>query len=238
MKLKTKLLIAGAIVLTSSGGATTTWYVQTQKSKSIHLNSLITNLDLGIIDQDELNNKNELTRIITNLNTNSKIDFNKLDFHIQDNKIIVKPNKDGQKDYKGEVEFIFQISKELSNVINVTNLGIINRSDKTNQNLLLNLIKEKNPGLDINKIQLDIQQNKVIVKPKTGDKTYKGVVELVFKVTQDLTTLITITDLDAIVQDDLQRNKLIEIIKSKNPNIEIDFSKLDLIKKFPILDTI
>ncbi|MBY7704186.1 hypothetical protein JIY74_28485 [Vibrio harveyi] len=114
-------------------------------------------------------------------------------------------------------------------MINVTNLGIINRSDKTNQNLLLNLIKEKNPGLDINKIQLDIQQNKVIVKPKTGDKTYKGVVELVFKVTQDLTTLITITDLDAIVQDDLQPNKLIEIIKSKNPNIEIDFSKLDLI---------
>ncbi|AJM71640.1 BspA family leucine-rich repeat surface protein [Mycoplasma yeatsii] len=228
MKLKAKLIITGAVALASSGAATTTWYVYTQKSKSVHLNSLLTNLDLGIIDQDELNNKNELTRIIANLNTNSKIDFNKLDFNIQDNKIIVKPNKDGQKDYKGEVELIFQLSKELGSVINVTNLGRINRSDKTNRNLLLNLIKEKNPSLDTDKIQLEIQQNKVIVKPKAGDKTYKGEVEITFSLSASLSSVINVRNLGIINESDKSdKNLLLNLIKQKNPRLDTD--KVELV---------
>ncbi|EOA06934.1 Hypothetical protein, predicted transmembrane protein, DUF285 family [Mycoplasma yeatsii 13926] len=119
--------------------------------------------------------------------------------------------------------------KYLSTLINKKDLGAINESDKNIQNLL-KLIKQKNPSLDINKVELEIKENKVIVKPKTGEKSYKGQVEITFwLVNIDLTNLIKETDLGTINETDLDdANKLIELIRQKNPSINIDFSKLDL----------
>ncbi|MDQ0567385.1 BspA family leucine-rich repeat surface protein [Mycoplasma yeatsii] len=119
--------------------------------------------------------------------------------------------------------------KYLSTLINKKDLGPINESDKTIQNLL-KLIKQKNPSLDINKVELEIKENKAIVKPKTGEKSYKGQVEITFTLVNiDLTNLIKETNLGAINETDLDdTNKLIELIRQKNPSINLDFSKLDL----------
>ncbi|EOA06940.1 Hypothetical protein, DUF285 family [Mycoplasma yeatsii 13926] len=132
--------------------------------------------------------------------------------------------------YNNSVELSFDLSLDLTALITNRDLGNINSND-LNKEKIISLIKENNSSLhiDFSKLDLEIQNNKVIVKPKPGDKTYEGVVELVFKVSQNLRTLISNTDLGLIEQDDLQPNKLIEIIKSKNPNIQIDFSKLDLV---------
>ncbi|UWD34997.1 hypothetical protein NX779_04320 [Mycoplasma cottewii] len=71
---------------------------------------------------------------------------------------------------------------DLSTVIKELNLGEIDKSDKIHD-VLLNLIKEKNPDLDLDKIELDnIQQDKVTVRPKVGDNTYKGHVDIVFSI--------------------------------------------------------
>ncbi|AJM71940.1 BspA family leucine-rich repeat surface protein [Mycoplasma yeatsii] len=120
--------------------------------------------------------------------------------------------------------------KDLSSLISNKDLGVISEADKTNQKLLLNLIKEKNPSLDINKVELVIQENKVIIKPKVGDKTYQGQVEITFSLGYiDLTKLIKETNLGTINESDLDdTNKLIDLIKQKNQSIDVDFDKLDL----------
>ncbi|WP_050517689.1 BspA family leucine-rich repeat surface protein [Mycoplasma sp. HU2014] len=72
-------------------------------------------------------------------------------------------------------------------------------------------------------------ENKVIVKPKTGDKTYKNQVELSFIISTDLTDAIYRTELDYIDERELNENKIKEIIQQKNEFSIIDFSKLEIV---------
>ncbi|MDQ0567389.1 BspA family leucine-rich repeat surface protein [Mycoplasma yeatsii] len=217
-------------LLRGGGTAITTIAVRNAKIKKdnrTNLTRLIQNTNIGLINRSELK-KDRLVELIRQANGNLDIDFTKIDLDISEEKVIVKPMQNNSP-YNNSVELSFDLSLDLTTLITNRDLGNINSND-LNKEKIISLIKENNSSLniDFNKLDLEILSNKVIVKPKPGDKTYEGVVELVFKVTQDLRTLITNTDLGAISQGDLQPNKLIEIIKSKNPNIQIDFSKLDL----------
>ncbi|WP_238543710.1 BspA family leucine-rich repeat surface protein [Mycoplasma yeatsii] len=225
MKLNKKIVsiigIATLVPASIAGIGAGIWYSQT---KIKDLSTLISKKDLGTINETDKTIQNLLKLI---KQKNPSLDINKVELVIQENKVIVKP-KTGDKTYKGEVEITFSLTNiDLTNLIKETNLGTINESDKTNENLL-KLIKEKNPSLDINKVELVIQENKVIVKPKTGEKSYKGEVEITFSLTNiDLTNLIKETNLGPINESDKTIQNLLKLIKQKNPSLDIN--KVELV---------
>ncbi|MBY7705073.1 hypothetical protein JIY74_33525, partial [Vibrio harveyi] len=96
-----------------------------------------------------------------------------------------------------------------------------------NDQNLLKLIKEKNPSLDTNKVELVVQENKVIVKPKTGDKTYEGEVEITFSLSTSLSSIINVTNLGNINESDKNDQNLLKLIKEKNPSL--DTNKVELV---------
>ncbi|EOA06936.1 Hypothetical protein, predicted transmembrane protein, DUF285 family [Mycoplasma yeatsii 13926] len=118
MKLNKKIIsiLTVATLVTASIAAigVGVWYTQ-PKIKDLSL--LIDKKDLGEIDQSD-KNKDKLIQLIKEKNPNTKIDFNKLDFNILDDKVIVKPNKNGLKTYKGEIEIIFKATTEKERNIN------------------------------------------------------------------------------------------------------------------------
>ncbi|EOA06935.1 Hypothetical protein, predicted transmembrane, DUF285 family [Mycoplasma yeatsii 13926] len=120
--------------------------------------------------------------------------------------------------------------KDLSSLISNKSLGELDESIKNNKEKIIELIKEKNPNLDPTKVEFDIQDDKVIVKPKVGDKTYKGEVEIGFLLTTiDIKTLVEQADLgelDESYKDNKQ--KIIELIKEKNPNLDIEKVSFDI----------
>ncbi|AJM71652.1 BspA family leucine-rich repeat surface protein [Mycoplasma yeatsii] len=227
MKWNKKLVsIISSIFITGSGVAVGVgfWHIRSNKTNKKSLDKLITITNLETID----NNKREnLIELIRQKNPNVNLDFDKLDLDIQTDKVIVKP-KVGDKTYKGEVELSFKLSVELSSLITETNLGIIDESENTDQ-ILLQLVKEKNPNLDINKVDIVRQENKVFIKAKSKDKTYKGIVEVFFALSIDLSNLIKDKNLGTIEKLQLTEEKIIELIRQKNPSVEIDFSKLHLV---------
>ncbi|MBY7704513.1 hypothetical protein JIY74_30295 [Vibrio harveyi] len=64
-------------------------------------------------------------------------------------------------------------------MVKVSNLGKITQEQKTEENLL-KLIGEKNPNLDMKKLELDYTNNKTFLIPKPGSKGYKNKVEIRF----------------------------------------------------------
>ncbi|MDQ0567961.1 BspA family leucine-rich repeat surface protein [Mycoplasma yeatsii] len=228
MKWNKKLVsIISSIFITGSGVAVGVglWHIRTNKTNKKNLEKLITITNLETIDKNN-KNRDDLIELIRQKNPNLDLDFDRLDLDIQTDKVIVKP-KVGDKVYKGEVELFFELSVELSSLITETNLGIIDESENIDQ-ILLNLVKEKNPNLDINKVEIVHQENKVFVKAKTGDKTYKGIVEIFFALSIDLSSLIKHKNLGTIEKSQLTEEKIIQLIKQKNPNLDLDFSKLQL----------
>ncbi|KNG79542.1 BspA family leucine-rich repeat surface protein, partial [Mycoplasma sp. HU2014] len=209
MRLVKSLIVKiGASVLVTSGTiasvGTGIYYLNKTNQERKNLIILIKNTNIGFINKSELN-ENKLIELIKKINPNLNLDFSKLEFHIQSDKIVVKP-KPNDNTYKNQVKILFTLSQDLSVIINNKDLGTINSSDKTNQNLL-KLIKEKNPGLDTDKVELVVQENKVIVKPKTGDKTYEGEVEFTFKVLtkeEQINIQININKIKAIWNDEFK----------------------------------
>ncbi|WP_052491419.1 BspA family leucine-rich repeat surface protein [Mycoplasma yeatsii] len=132
--------------------------------------------------------------------------------------------------YNNSVELSFDLSLDLTALITNRDLGNINSND-LNKEKIISLIKENNSSLniDFNKLDLEILSNKVIVKPKTGDKTYEGVVELSFIISANLADEIYITELGYIDERELNENKVKEIIQQKNEFSTIDFSKLEIV---------
>ncbi|AJM71641.1 BspA family leucine-rich repeat surface protein [Mycoplasma yeatsii] len=223
-----KLILAGAGVLVTASASTGIGVGINQsnirKEERRNLINLIRNTNIGLINSSELN-ENKLIELIKKINPNLNLDFSKLEFDIQSDKIIVKP-KPNDNTYKNEVKISFTLSKDLSTIITNRDLGPIHESDRTNQ-ALIQLIKQKNPDLDTDKVELVVQENKVIVKPKTGDKTYEGQVEISFTLSKDLSTIITNRDLGPIHESDRTNQTLIQLIKQKNPDLDTD--KVELV---------
>ncbi|MDQ0567970.1 BspA family leucine-rich repeat surface protein [Mycoplasma yeatsii] len=178
-----KLILAGAGVLVTASAGTGIGVGINQsnirKEERRNLINLIRNTNIGLINSSELN-ENKLIELIKKINPNLNLDFSKLEFDIQSDKIIVKP-KANDNTYKNQVEISFTLSKNLTTLINNTNLGIIDDNQLNNQKLV-ELIEQNNPNskLDFNKLLLQINGNKAVIKPKTGDKTYEGEVEFNF----------------------------------------------------------
>ncbi|WP_042733362.1 hypothetical protein [Mycoplasma yeatsii] len=185
MKLTKKMIpIIGATVIGSAGlvGAgfgAGMWYSQ-PKTKIKDLSSLISNKSLGELDESIKNNKEKIIELIKEKNPN--LDPTKVEFDIQDDKVIVKP-KVGDKTYKGEVEISFSLTTiDIKTLIEQADLGELDESYKDNKQKIIELIKEKNPKLHPTKLEFVVQDNKVIVKPKTDYKIYKGQAEITFKI--------------------------------------------------------
>ncbi|AJM72179.1 BspA family leucine-rich repeat surface protein [Mycoplasma yeatsii] len=185
MRFSKKLIaIISGTTIVGTGSAATATVVSYNQTQRIDLSSLIVNKELGLIDESP-KNKEKIIELIMQNNPNIEIDFDKLDIFSKlgsDNEIIVKP-KDGDKTYKNQIELSFKVSQDLSFIILNKVLEQVNDSQK-NREELIELIKEKNPNIDIDfdKLDLDIYDDKVIVKPKDGDKTYKNEVEIKFNV--------------------------------------------------------
>ncbi|EOA07442.1 Hypothetical protein, predicted lipoprotein, DUF285 family [Mycoplasma yeatsii 13926] len=201
------------------------WYGQYNKIESIDLKKLIVNKNLGYIYESE-KTKEKLIQLIDEKNPNINLDFNMLDLQILDNSAIVKPM---DKTYKNEVEITFKMSQDLSSVIRERNLGYIYESEKTKEKLI-KLIKQKNSKLDVNKVVLTIndQENKAMIKPKTGDKTYKGQVNFTFHLSQDLSSIITETNLGNIEESEKNQQDLLNLIKQSNPSLDTEKVQLDI----------
>ncbi|MDQ0568054.1 BspA family leucine-rich repeat surface protein [Mycoplasma yeatsii] len=184
MRISKKIISIAAISFACSSagagvGATTVLYTQSNK---INLKQLIRNNNLGFIYQKEKEDEQLLRELIQN-NLYLAIDYDKLDLIVneQDNKVIIKP-KIGDSSYNGQIEMSYKLSQDLEQLIINTNLGKINKSDKTKKRII-ELIKEINPDIndeiDFSKLDFKINQDNVIVKAK--DKMYSGQVELTFK---------------------------------------------------------
>ncbi|MDQ0568055.1 BspA family leucine-rich repeat surface protein [Mycoplasma yeatsii] len=119
--------------------------------------------------------------------------------------------------------------RDLTKIIKNTDLGFINSHEK-NKDELIKLIQDFNPNfkIDFSKIDLVINTNNALVKPKENDDTYKNELEITFKLSQDLSLLIKERNLGDIKVALKTEENLINLIKQKNKNVDIDFSKLVL----------
>ncbi|AJM71939.1 BspA family leucine-rich repeat surface protein [Mycoplasma yeatsii] len=199
MKLNKKIIsiLTVATLVTASivGIGVGVWYTQ-PKIKDLSL--LIDKKDLGEIDQSD-KNKDKLIQLIKEKNPNAKIDFNKLDFNILDDKVILKPNKNGLKTYKGEDEIIFKATTEKERNINkikhIWNSEFKDRffdeslvrpdeqrgfvKSLTNQVLLKSVtrrLKVHNLNLSISKGEDDIEDkvwNETVINHKHKTQTFK-----------------------------------------------------------------
>ncbi|MBY7705072.1 hypothetical protein JIY74_33520, partial [Vibrio harveyi] len=122
----------GASILVASGtiasGGTGIYYLNKTNQEKRDLIILIKNTNIGLINKSELN-ENKLIELIKKINPNLNLDFSKLKFHIQSDKIVVKP-KPNDNTYKNQVKILFTLSQDLSVIINNKDLGTINSSDK------------------------------------------------------------------------------------------------------------
>ncbi|WP_158696831.1 glycosyl hydrolase family 18 protein [Mesoplasma florum] len=194
------------------------------------LASVITNTNLGTLDKlDEITIKNQLSKLNSNLEVNY-VDIN----NITETSAIVASNNPSK--YKGSVNITFKLDTSkavpLSSVLKETNLGTLASTD---ENTIKQVIKSKNPNIDINAIGIDSQSittSNALVK-STDPTKYSDSVKIKYIIDTsnavDLSTLIKERNLKGI-SDNLDSGIIRNILKF-NPTTTIQEKDLKVINK-------
>ncbi|WP_158695293.1 glycosyl hydrolase family 18 protein [Mesoplasma florum] len=197
---------------------------------AIDLASVITNTNLGTLNKlDVITIKSQLSKLNSNLEVNY-VDIN----NITETSAIVTSNSPSK--YKGSVNITFKLDTSkavpLSSVLKQTNLGTLSSTD---ENTIKQVIKEKNPNIDINAIKIDSQSittSNALVK-STDPTKYSGSVKIEYIIDTsnavDLSTLIKERNLKGI-SDNLDSGIIRNILKF-NPNTTIQEKDLKVINK-------
>ncbi|AAT75704.1 chitinase [Mesoplasma florum L1] len=197
---------------------------------AIDLASVITNTNLGTLNKlDEITIKSQLSKLNSNLEVNY-VDIN----NITETSAIVTSNSPSK--YKGSVNITFKLDTSkavpLSSVLKQTNLGTLSSTD---ENTIKQVIKSKNPNIDINAIGIDSQSitiSNALVK-STDPTKYSGSVKIEYIIDTsnavDLSTLIKERNLKGI-SDNLDSGIIRNILKF-NPNTTIQEKDLKVINK-------
>ncbi|MBN0970866.1 BspA family leucine-rich repeat surface protein [Mycoplasma phocoeninasale] len=108
------------------------------------------------------------------------INFDYLEFQISNNKVIIK-TKDSHPDYQGEIEVAIAVKKQISELITSPKF---NKVAKIEVEEIKKVIREKYPEIDFAHLDIEIKENKVIIKAKDSHPDYRG--ELQFNITEKI----------------------------------------------------
>jgi hypothetical protein len=170
---------------------------------STNINTMIGSTDLDYVSS------NDDDAIISAINSKNNTSFSSDDLSVT-NKTNTSATVIGRGQYQGSIDITFQISTDINTLVTVTNLDYI---VDNNNNTLVDSINLKN-GTTFTTSDLSFANKTDTSAIATGQGKYQGHVNITFGITTDINTMITVTNLGYIVNNN--DDTLITSINTKN----------------------